>query len=71
MPLATVPEIISDVKEGKFVIVVDDSDRENEGDLVIAAEKASPAHINFMAKHARGLVSVSYTHLTLPTILLV
>ena len=56
MPLATVPEIISDVKEGKFVIVVDDSDRENEGDLVIAAEKASPAHINFMAKHARGLV---------------
>jgi 3,4-dihydroxy 2-butanone 4-phosphate synthase/GTP cyclohydrolase II len=56
MPLSTVPEIINDVKEGKFVIVVDDNDRENEGDLVVAAEKASPAHINFMAKHARGLV---------------
>jgi len=56
MALATIPEAIEDIKAGKFVIIVDDEDRENEGDLVIAAEKATPEAVNFMAKHARGLI---------------
>jgi 3,4-dihydroxy 2-butanone 4-phosphate synthase/GTP cyclohydrolase II len=54
--LATIPEAIEDIKEGKFVIVVDDEDRENEGDLVMAAEKVTPEAINFMAVHGRGLI---------------
>ncbi|MFA4837643.1 MAG: bifunctional 3,4-dihydroxy-2-butanone-4-phosphate synthase/GTP cyclohydrolase II [Dehalococcoidia bacterium] len=61
MGLATIPEAIEDIKTGKFVLVVDDEGRENEGDLVIAAEKISPEAINFMAKHARGLVCVPLT----------
>lgn len=56
MALATIIEAIEDLKSGKFVIVVDDEGRENEGDLVIAAEKVTPEAINFMAKHARGLI---------------
>ncbi len=56
MALATIPEAIEDIRAGKFVIIVDDEDRENEGDLVMAAEKATPEAINFMAKHARGLI---------------
>ncbi len=52
----TIPEAIEDIKAGKMVIVVDDEDRENEGDLVIAAEKVTPEAINFMVTHARGLV---------------
>ena len=56
MGLATVPEAIEDVKAGKFVIIVDDEDRENEGDLAIAAEKVTPEAINFMAKYGRGLI---------------
>ncbi len=56
MELATVPEAIEDVKAGKFVIIVDDEDRENEGDLAIAAEKVTPEAINFMAKYGRGLI---------------
>ncbi|MBT9149527.1 MAG: Riboflavin biosynthesis protein RibBA [Dehalococcoidia bacterium] len=58
MALATVSEAIEDLKSGKFVIVVDDEGRENEGDLIIAAEKITPEAINFMAKHARGLICV-------------
>ena len=54
--LASVPEAIDDIKAGKFVIIVDDENRENEGDLGIAAEKATAEAINFMAKHARGLI---------------
>ncbi len=50
MPLATIPEAIEDVKTGKFVIIVDDEDRENEGDLAVAAEKVTPEAINFMAR---------------------
>ena len=53
---ATVPEAIEDIKAGKFLIIVDDENRENEGDLAIAAEKVNAASINFMAKHARGLI---------------
>lgn len=56
MGLATIPEAIEDTKVGKFVIVVDDEDRENEGDLVIAAEKVTPEAINFMAVNGRGLI---------------
>ncbi len=59
MTFATIPEIIADIKAGKFVIIVDDDDRENEGDLFIAAEKISPEGINFMARNARGLICVS------------
>ena len=54
--LNTIEEAIEDFREGKFVIVVDDEDRENEGDLIIAAEKVTPEKINFMLKHARGVL---------------
>ena len=56
MGFATVPEAIEDIKAGKFVVIVDDENRENEGDLAIAAELVTPEAINFMAKHARGLI---------------
>jgi 3,4-dihydroxy 2-butanone 4-phosphate synthase / GTP cyclohydrolase II len=56
MALATVPEAVSDFKSGKFVIVVDDEERENEGDLVVAAELVTPEHISFMTRHGSGLV---------------
>jgi len=56
MVLATIAEVIEDIKAGKFLIIVDDEDRENEGDLVVAAEKVTPEAINFMAKHGRGLI---------------
>jgi 3,4-dihydroxy 2-butanone 4-phosphate synthase/GTP cyclohydrolase II len=59
--LATIPEAIEDIKAGKFVIVVDDEDRENEGDLVMAAEKVTPEAINFMAVHGRGLICMPVT----------
>jgi 3,4-dihydroxy 2-butanone 4-phosphate synthase/GTP cyclohydrolase II len=56
MALATVPEAIADFKSGKFVIVVDDEERENEGDLVVAAQLVTPEHISFMTRHGSGLV---------------
>lgn len=56
MQFNTIPEAIEDVKNGKMIIVVDDEDRENEGDLLMAAEKATPEAINFMATYARGLI---------------
>ncbi|MGJ3241196.1 MAG: 3,4-dihydroxy-2-butanone-4-phosphate synthase [Anaerolineae bacterium] len=59
--LATVPEAIEDYKAGKFVIIVDDEDRENEGDLVIAAEHITPEAVNFMATHGRGLICIAMT----------
>ncbi len=52
-------DVIKDFKQGKFVIVIDDKNRENEADLVVAAEKVTPEKINFMIKNARGLVCVS------------
>ncbi|RUM58855.1 MAG: bifunctional 3,4-dihydroxy-2-butanone-4-phosphate synthase/GTP cyclohydrolase II [Persephonella sp.] len=55
----TIEEAIEDIKKGKMVIVVDDPDRENEGDLVIAAEKITPEAVNFMAKEGRGLICLS------------
>ncbi len=54
----SIPEILEDLKSGKMVIVVDDQERENEGDLIISASYASPEHINFMAKFGRGLICV-------------
>ncbi|HTL60234.1 MAG TPA: bifunctional 3,4-dihydroxy-2-butanone-4-phosphate synthase/GTP cyclohydrolase II [Nitrospira sp.] len=56
-----IEDAIRDIKKGKFVILVDDEDRENEGDLVIAAEKVTPQAINFMACHARGLICLTLT----------
>jgi len=60
-PFATIEEAIDDVRNGKIVVVVDDPDRENEGDLVIAAQFATPEAINFMATHARGLICLCLT----------
>src|SRR5580765_3449109 len=61
MPFSTIPEAIEDIRDGKLVIVVDDEDRDNEGDLTIAAEKVSPEIINFMARYGRGLVCLPMT----------
>ncbi|GAV25015.1 3,4-dihydroxy-2-butanone-4-phosphate synthase [Carboxydothermus islandicus] len=58
MSFNTIEEALEDLKQGKMVIVVDDEDRENEGDLVCAAEKVTPEIINFMAKYGRGLICV-------------
>jgi 3,4-dihydroxy 2-butanone 4-phosphate synthase / GTP cyclohydrolase II len=60
-PFATIEEAIEDIRVGKFVVVVDAPDRENEGDLTIAAEHITPAAINFMATHARGLICLCLT----------
>ena len=57
----TVPEAIETLRQGKMIIIVDDEERENEGDLMIAAEKVTPEAINFMAREARGLICVSLT----------
>ncbi len=60
-PFATIEEAIEDVRSGRFVVVVDDPDRENEGDLTIAAEHATPEAINFMATHGRGVICLCLT----------
>jgi len=54
----TIDDVVSDIAKGRMVIVTDDADRENEGDLVMAAEKATPDAVNFMATHGRGLICV-------------
>ncbi|OIO04024.1 MAG: bifunctional 3,4-dihydroxy-2-butanone 4-phosphate synthase/GTP cyclohydrolase II [Desulfovibrionaceae bacterium CG1_02_65_16] len=59
MPLCTIEEAIDDIRQGRMVIMVDDEDRENEGDLVVAAEKTTPEIINFMAKFGRGLICLA------------
>ena len=61
MTLATIEEAIQDYRDGKPVILVDDEDRENEGDLIVAAEKATPESVNFMVTHGRGLVCIPLT----------
>src|SRR4028119_748763 len=61
MPLATIEEAARDVRSGRMVIIVDDEDRENEGDLVCAAEKVTPEIVNFMATYARGLICMPLT----------
>ena len=60
-PFNSIESVIDDLRKGKMVIVVDDADRENEGDLIMAAEKATPASVNFMAKFGRGLICVPTT----------
>ena len=59
--LNTIEEAIEDFREGKFLIVVDDEDRENEGDFIIAAEKVTPEKINFMLKNGRGVLCAPIT----------
>jgi len=61
LALANIPEGLKEIKEGRFLIIVDDESRENEGDLAIAAEKVTPEAINFMAKHGRGLICMPVT----------
>ncbi|NLH51065.1 MAG: bifunctional 3,4-dihydroxy-2-butanone-4-phosphate synthase/GTP cyclohydrolase II [Myxococcales bacterium] len=61
MPFAKIPEVIEAIRQGKMIILVDDEDRENEGDLCLAAEKVSPEAVNFMVKNARGLVCLTMT----------
>ena len=61
MPFASIPDAAADIREGRMIIIVDDEDRENEGDLVCAAEKVTPDIINFMARHARGLICLPLT----------
>jgi len=61
MTLAPITDIIADLKAGRMVVLVDEEDRENEGDLVLAAEYVTPEAINFMARHARGLVCLTLT----------
>jgi 3,4-dihydroxy 2-butanone 4-phosphate synthase/GTP cyclohydrolase II len=71
MPVATIEAALEDIRAGKMVILVDDEDRENEGDLTMAAEKVTPEAVNFMARYGRGLICLSLTperieHLQLP-----
>jgi 3,4-dihydroxy 2-butanone 4-phosphate synthase / GTP cyclohydrolase II len=61
MPLATIEEAIAEIRRGRMVILMDDKDRENEGDLCMAAEKVTPAAINFMATYGRGLICLPLT----------
>lgn len=62
MPFSPIPEILEEIRAGRMVILVDDPDRENEGDLVLAAEKATPEAINFMIRHGSGIVCLTMTN---------
>src|ERR1035437_10354288 len=71
MPFISVPEALEEIGAGRILVVVDDEDRENEGDLTVAAEKITPEMVNFMATHGRGLICLALTpercdHLALP-----
>ncbi len=61
MPFSNIDEAVADIRDGRMVIIVDDEDRENEGDLMIAAERVTPDAINFMATHGRGLICLPMT----------
>jgi 3,4-dihydroxy 2-butanone 4-phosphate synthase/GTP cyclohydrolase II len=61
MPISTIDEALVDIRDGKIIILVDDEDRENEGDFMVASEKVTPEIINFMALHGRGLICLSLT----------
>jgi 3,4-dihydroxy 2-butanone 4-phosphate synthase/GTP cyclohydrolase II len=61
MPISTIEEAIADIQNGKVIVLVDDEDRENEGDFMVAAEKVTPEIINFMALHGRGLICLTLT----------
>src|SRR6201984_2466630 len=60
-PFATIEEAIHEIRQGRMIVLVDDEDRENEGDLTMAAEKVTPEVINFMAKYGRGLICLALT----------
>src|SRR5213075_1101031 len=60
-PFTDVPTAVAEIRAGRMVVVVDDEDRENEGDLMFAAEKVTPEAVNFMAKHGRGVVCPATT----------
>ena len=71
MAISTIPEVIAELREGRIVIIADDEGRENEGDLMVAAETVTAEHINFMARYGRGLICLTLTperchHLKLP-----
>ena len=61
MSLCSVPELVNELSAGRMVILVDEEDRENEGDLVLAADHVNPAAINFMARFGRGLICLTLT----------
>lgn len=61
MPFHTIPEIVEDLRNGRMVVILDDEDRENEGDIVMAAEKVRPEDVNFMVREARGLLCLTLT----------
>ena len=61
MPFAPIADILEDLKAGKMIVLVDDEDRENEGDIVVAAEKITPAQMNFTLKEARGVICLALT----------
>ena len=60
-PFCDVDTALNEIRKGRMIVVVDDEDRENEGDLTLAAEKVSPEAINFMARHGRGLICLALT----------
>ncbi|MEO7200170.1 MAG: 3,4-dihydroxy-2-butanone-4-phosphate synthase, partial [Dokdonella sp.] len=61
MSFNTIPDILQDLRDGRMVVILDDEDRENEGDLIMAAEKVRPEDVNFMVREARGLVCLALT----------
>ena len=61
MPFASIEDAVAEIREGRMIIIVDDEDRENEGDLIVAADRVTPEIINFMAKHGRGLICMPIT----------
>ena len=60
-PFASIEEAIEEIRQGRMIVLVDDEDRENEGDLTMAAEKITPEAVNFMTKYGRGLICLSLT----------
>ena len=65
--VSDIEDVISDYRQGKMVILVDDQDRENEGDLLVASEKVTAEHINFMASQGRGLICLTLTEERCPS----
>src|SRR5215475_11793962 len=61
MPFAPIPDVLAEIRKGRMIILCDDEDRENEGDLCLAAEKVTPEAINFMALNGRGLICLTLT----------
>ncbi|MCK4300482.1 MAG: 3,4-dihydroxy-2-butanone-4-phosphate synthase, partial [Planctomycetes bacterium] len=62
MAFATIPEILEELRQGRLIVLVDDASRENEGDLVVVAEKATPEAVNFMTRFGRGLICLAMSN---------